>query len=250
MSAAQQDVFRLDVAVHDTLLVGVGQRVGHFFRQSGGCGDRETTFPLQSLPQGLAFDVGHYEIGQRRAGPIVYHSGVEDGKDVGMLQAGSQLDLAEEALATLGAAQLGPDDLERHGTLVPQIAGEIDRSHAARADLALEQVSLTQGGRETLMRNAAHGTGNLSRLNRILCRSDRRRFRSHDLDATVPAAPGNLDGWPTSGLRTEALRRADSGRPQQGPLLYRARGRTGFTGGFGQSGARPAPGAVYNRCDP
>ena len=35
-------------------------------------------------------------------------------------------------------SQFGVQDLERHGPIVPEVAGEIDRGHAAASELALD----------------------------------------------------------------------------------------------------------------
>jgi hypothetical protein len=40
------------------------------------------------------------------------------------------------------------EDLQGDRTAVPEIAGEIDRGHAATAELALEHVAVGQGGLE------------------------------------------------------------------------------------------------------
>jgi hypothetical protein len=44
--------------------------------------------------------------------------------------------------------QLGMEDLQGDGAVVPEIAGEIDRGHAATAELALEQAAVGQGNLE------------------------------------------------------------------------------------------------------
>ena len=59
-----------------------------------------------------------------------------------MLQAGGQLDLAEESIGAQGRGKLGPEQLDRHGAMVLQILGEIDRRHAAGPDFPLDLVPL------------------------------------------------------------------------------------------------------------
>ena len=56
-----------------------------------------------------------------------------------MLQPGGDLDLAEEAIAADRGGELGPQHLDRHLPVVPQVLGQIDRGHAAAAQLALER---------------------------------------------------------------------------------------------------------------
>jgi hypothetical protein len=56
-----------------------------------------------------------------------------------------ELDLAEEAVGTEDGGQLGPKDLEGDRAVVLEVLGEIDRGHAAAAQLALERVAIGEG---------------------------------------------------------------------------------------------------------
>jgi hypothetical protein len=67
-----------------------------------------------------------------------------------MLQAGSELDLAEESLDAMAAAELRAHHLHRNRTLVPEIAGDVDGGHAAGADLTLHYISAAEGGCQAL----------------------------------------------------------------------------------------------------
>ena len=62
-----------------------------------------------------------------------------------MLQVGGRLDLGQEALGADHGGELGPQHLERDLAVVPQVVGEVDRRHAAGAELALEAVAVGQG---------------------------------------------------------------------------------------------------------
>jgi len=70
-----------------------------------------------------------------------------------MLEPGGEADLALEALGAKCRGQVGVQDLERDGPVVPQVVGEIDRGHPPAAELALEAVavleSLRQGGQQS-----------------------------------------------------------------------------------------------------
>jgi hypothetical protein len=112
VASTQEDVLRFDVPVHHALLVRVSQRVGHFGGHGGRRPNRQPALTLESLAQRLALHVGHHEVRQRSTCPIVHHAGIEDWKDVRMLQSSGQLDLAKKPLATLPPAQLGTDHLE------------------------------------------------------------------------------------------------------------------------------------------
>ena len=65
-----------------------------------------------------------------------------------MLELGRELDLAEEALGAERGGELGPEHLEGDQALVPQVAREIDRGHAALPELALDGVAAGEGGSE------------------------------------------------------------------------------------------------------
>jgi hypothetical protein len=67
---------------------------------------------------------------------------------MGMLETGSHLDLPHEALGAERVGQLPVQDLEGDGPIVPEIACQVDRSHAAPPQLALEPVAVTQSIRQ------------------------------------------------------------------------------------------------------
>jgi hypothetical protein len=69
---------------------------------------------------------------------------------VRVLEAGRQLDLVLEAPRAERRRELGMEDLERYEPVVLEIAGEVDRGHAAPPELLLEQVSVGQSGFEMI----------------------------------------------------------------------------------------------------
>ena len=92
--------------------MGIGQRVGHLAGERRGRLHRKASLTLEPLPQRLALDVGHDEVRHRSAGAIVEHAGIEDRKDVRVLEPGGELDLAEKALHALAATELGANHLQ------------------------------------------------------------------------------------------------------------------------------------------
>ena len=62
-----------------------------------------------------------------------------------MLQPGGELDLALEALGAERGGELGMQHLERDRAVVLEVLGEVDRGHAAAAELALEAVAIGEG---------------------------------------------------------------------------------------------------------
>ena len=65
-----------------------------------------------------------------------------------MLEPGGEVDLALEALGAEGGGELGTENLEGDQAVVLEIPGEVDRGHATAAELALEQVAVTEGVRK------------------------------------------------------------------------------------------------------
>ena len=59
-------------------------------------------------------------------------------------RAGRDLDLAEEPVGTERRAELGPKHLQSYPAAMLQIFGEVDGSHAAATELALDPVATAQ----------------------------------------------------------------------------------------------------------
>ncbi len=64
-----------------------------------------------------------------------------------MLQVGGDLDLGQESLGAEHRGQLRPQHLDRDLAVVLQVLGEIDRGHAALAQLPLDAVAVGQSSR-------------------------------------------------------------------------------------------------------
>ena len=69
-----------------------------------------------------------------------------------MLQSRSELDFPLEALGAYGFGDLIVKNLERHGTVVSQIVRKIDGGEPTAAELALNAVTVVQGGFESVAR--------------------------------------------------------------------------------------------------
>ena len=57
-----------------------------------------------------------------------------------MLEPRGEPDLPLEALGAEGGGEIGMEDLERHGPVVPEVVGEEDGGHPTAAELTLEAV--------------------------------------------------------------------------------------------------------------
>ena len=82
---------------------------------------------------------------------------VEQREDVRVLERRGGPDLEHEPVGAEHGGELGPQHLDRHLAVVLQVVGQIDRGHAALAELALEPVAVGEGGGEA-GRDFAHRT--------------------------------------------------------------------------------------------
>jgi hypothetical protein len=138
--ALQKDVLRLDVTVDHSAGVSIAQCVGHLPGDLQGVVQGQLLLPLQPVAQRLALHVRH-DVEQEVAGL----AGVVERQDVRVAEVGGGGDLAQEALVAERGGQLGSQYLEGHLAPVPQILGEVDGGHAARAELPLDPVALGKG---------------------------------------------------------------------------------------------------------
>jgi len=118
--------------MHDSLGVGVGQRVGDVPQDANRLGDGELALPGQPHPERRPLDVGHDVVEE-----TVGDAGVVQRKDVGVLEVGDDGDFAEKPLGAEGGGKLGAEDLEGDAALVLEVGGEPDGGHASGAQLAL-----------------------------------------------------------------------------------------------------------------
>jgi hypothetical protein len=65
---------------------------------------------------------------------------------MGMLKPGGEPDLALEAVGAERRGELGQEDFEGDWAVVLEVARQVDRSHAAAPEGALERVTIAQTG--------------------------------------------------------------------------------------------------------
>jgi hypothetical protein len=106
--------------------------------------DRERPLARQPLPQRLARDERHDVVEQAVAGV----ARIVERQDVGMGERRRDPDLAGEPVGTQRGGELGPEHLDGHLALVPEVLGQVDRGHATPAQLALERIPAREGGGE------------------------------------------------------------------------------------------------------
>jgi len=106
---------------------------------------------------------------------------------MGVLEGGSKADFSEEALGPEHGAQLGAEHLQRDWTIVLEVAGQVDRSHATAPELALERVAIGQRSVEPLrgLGQGDRSSWGISRLQHNMAPGQGRRPTATD-SATVP----------------------------------------------------------------
>ena len=115
-----------------------------------GCSDphrfvhRKLLLSVDAVSERLACQIGHH-IEEEAIG----FPGIIERQDVGVSQLRRDLNLREEALGSDNGSQFRLQDLEGHLSVVLDVGGEIDGSHAARAELTLDRVAALEGGVQT-----------------------------------------------------------------------------------------------------
>ena len=137
----QHDVLRLDVPVHDALLMGVLQR-----RQNL-CDEVQRLFIRQRLGAVLhiffqrdAVDILHHDKLE-----LVRHADIVYLYDIGMIQHRNRLGFVfKPPHKILVAAAFLPQDLHRHKAVFQKVGGFVDVGHAAGTDQLLQLVTAVQ----------------------------------------------------------------------------------------------------------
>jgi hypothetical protein len=139
----EEDVRRLEIAVHDAAGVGGGQRRCHLLHYVDGGGGGQSAGAAQALGQVLAQQVLHHQEGRAAGGGAEVHHL----DDVRVVELGGDLYLAVKARQGVAAGrQLGRHHLHRAALAQPQLLRLVDRPHAAVGDPPHQPVGLAQHG--------------------------------------------------------------------------------------------------------
>ena len=133
--AGEYDAVGLHVAVRNPPLVRVLQRGRDGGQDADGLVDIELALAGEPGAERLPLHVRH-GVEER----CVRSAVVPDRQDVGMLQLGDELHLADEQVCADRLGHLWPEDLEGDVAVLLEVACEIDGSHAAHAELSLDPV--------------------------------------------------------------------------------------------------------------
>jgi len=162
LSFLEQNVFGLDVAMDDSVSVGVVQRARHLRRNPDGFVHGELFLAVELTTEGLAIHVGHHVVEE-----FARRSGIEERQEVGVLQTGCNADLCEEPLCAEDCGQLRSEDLEGHLAMMLEVLSLIDRGHSAATELPLDHVTVGEGGAESVELLRHDADNSVLTLNRL-----------------------------------------------------------------------------------
>jgi hypothetical protein len=179
----QQNVLRLDVAMDDTTAVRVVERVGDLACDSQSLFEWKLAFSLQTGSHRRSRHARH----DVEDGAVVL-PGVEQRKDVRVVEASEEPNFSGEPLDAHRRRELTMQNLERDRAVVAQVPSAIDGGHSTAAQLALDRVPAGEwcvGVRDSVVHASArlsretHNTG--GRLGRARASPYRRGRRAHNL---------------------------------------------------------------------
>ena len=136
----QQDILGFEIPMDHRVPVRVVERASYRGGNSQRIIDRELLFAIEARAQRFPFDVRHHVKEQS-----ICFARVKQGEQVGMLQVRGDRDLGLEPFDAKDGAEFREQNLERDVALVFDVAREVDRGHAACADLALDNVAAREG---------------------------------------------------------------------------------------------------------
>ena len=140
VAGGQEDVARLDVAVHDPVAVGVTQRAGHVAHDLHRVRDRQLLLPGDPHAEGFARHEGHDEVRQ-----AIGLAGIQERQDVGMGQPGDRLDFPDETVDPHLGDHLGSQDLDGHQAAMLQVLGPEHDGGGALAYFPVKRIAVPQG---------------------------------------------------------------------------------------------------------
>ncbi len=133
----EQDVRRLDVAMHDFGVMRVAQRVRHLTRDLNRVADGKLALAHETESERFSLDVRH-DVVHQTTGLVR----VVQRQNVWVMQAGGDLDLVQESRCANFGGEVGTEHLDRDLSLVLQIVGEEHGRHSALSEFPLEPISV------------------------------------------------------------------------------------------------------------
>ena len=132
-----EDVPRLDVAVHEPPPVGGVERFGDLTDESQRTLGRKRPFVRQNRPK-----IGAVHVPGREIQVAARFAGCVDGEDPGMIERGREARLAQEALVERAIVRkLGRDQLQRDRPVERELGRPVDDPHAAATDDTVDPIA-------------------------------------------------------------------------------------------------------------
>ena len=151
VAVADEDVARLDVAMHEPGVVGSVERRRHLVQQRQRAGPRERAAGDERRERRAADEL------HRDEQPVVGLDGLVHGDDVRMLERGLHPALAAEALRELLAgAEARVEELQRRLTADRLVRGEIDGRHPTPSEHAVDAVRPDHGAGGEIAHGVRH----------------------------------------------------------------------------------------------
>src|SRR5712692_5099738 len=129
----------------DAAAVRVVQRLRDLTGEDDRLRHRELPLPVESGAQRFAVHQRHHIVEH-----AVCRAGVVEGKNVRMLHARGDPNLAEEPLMAEGGGDLRAEDLQGNGTVVLQVPRAKHQSHPTAAQLGRDRVALREGSAQPI----------------------------------------------------------------------------------------------------
>ena len=139
--AAQQDVFRLDVAMYDAFGVGERNRFGDVTQDADGVLQGHLTRAVELPAECFALHQRH-----RIPGQTVDLARREERNDMRVVQTSGDDDLALEAFDRSGRHRVNRKKLDDDTTAEGRFLGDEDARHRTAAELALDRVRAAEAG--------------------------------------------------------------------------------------------------------
>ena len=139
----QEDVFRFEIPMNDTLLVGVGQTHEDLRDNAERLVHREGALLLQPDVQIIPLEDLHH----KEQGAVVRAAEVGDGYTVGIRESTGGFGLSFESLGhVLHMGELRVNEFDCHGLVHENVIGSVDMAHAAFAEQAEQQIASVEEG--------------------------------------------------------------------------------------------------------
>ena len=143
LAVGEEDVLGLEVAMDDATAVRVVERLRNGDRETHGFVHGQLLLAVEPRAERFTFDERH-DVKQQ---PLRL-TAVEERQEVRMLQVGRDPDLGQEAFDAEHGAEFRVEHLDGDRAVVADVVRQVDRGHAAGANLAVKSVAIVQRRRE------------------------------------------------------------------------------------------------------